>query len=343
LDSLTHIVLGAALGDLSAGRQIGKKAMVYGAILGTLPDSDVVVGAFMNDIDKIIFHRGITHSMLFWAVMSPLCGLLISKNEPGRHITFFRASLMSLLIFSSHALLDSFTSYGTRLLIPFTFDAYAFSTLSIIDPFFSIWLWLAIAYVLIRKPVIAKRRKILITAIMLSFLYMGATVLNKYYVNNQFHQIFTDQEFRVLRFSSKPALFSNLLWTGIAETEDGFYTAYFTVLQGSRTIPVSYIKKDHHLILPFKDSEAVHRLKDVTQGYYTAEYSNGTLIIHDLRFGKLTPRTDEKGQYVFSYEINEINGEVIIERIPLEFNRDRDLKMIRDLFDRIKGINPNGL
>ena len=67
MDSLTQIVLGAACGELTLGRKIGNRAMLFGAIGGTIPDLDVFIGKllFNNEIDITAFHRGFMHSFLF--------------------------------------------------------------------------------------------------------------------------------------------------------------------------------------------------------------------------------------------------------------------------------------
>ena len=36
--------------------------MVWGAVAGTLPDMDVL-GQFLNELDNLAFHRGISHSL----------------------------------------------------------------------------------------------------------------------------------------------------------------------------------------------------------------------------------------------------------------------------------------
>jgi len=38
MDSLTQIVLGAACGEIALGKKIGNKALLFGAIGGTIPD-----------------------------------------------------------------------------------------------------------------------------------------------------------------------------------------------------------------------------------------------------------------------------------------------------------------
>jgi len=70
LDSLTQIVLGAACGEIVAGKKIGNRAMLWGAVGGTIPDLDVLAGLFTDEITSTSFHRGFMHSILF-AVLAP--------------------------------------------------------------------------------------------------------------------------------------------------------------------------------------------------------------------------------------------------------------------------------
>ncbi len=71
MDSLTQIVLGAAVGEVAAGRKIGNRAMLWGAIAGTIPDLDVMIGSlFMDEINGLAFHRAITHSIFFAVTFS---------------------------------------------------------------------------------------------------------------------------------------------------------------------------------------------------------------------------------------------------------------------------------
>jgi membrane-bound metal-dependent hydrolase YbcI (DUF457 family) len=67
MDSLTQIILGAACGEAVLGKKIGNKALVFGAIGGTIPDLDVFIGPLLydNEIQAMAFHRGFMHSILF--------------------------------------------------------------------------------------------------------------------------------------------------------------------------------------------------------------------------------------------------------------------------------------
>lgn len=70
MDSLTQIVLGAAFGEVVAGKKLGNRAMLWGAVGGTIPDLDVFATFFTDEIGSTSFHRGFMHSFLF-AVLAP--------------------------------------------------------------------------------------------------------------------------------------------------------------------------------------------------------------------------------------------------------------------------------
>ncbi|MCB0525205.1 MAG: metal-dependent hydrolase [Lewinellaceae bacterium] len=70
MDSLTQIVLGAACGEAVAGKKMGNRAMLWGAVGGTIPDLDVFASFFTDEISSISFHRGFMHSFLF-AFLAP--------------------------------------------------------------------------------------------------------------------------------------------------------------------------------------------------------------------------------------------------------------------------------
>lgn len=70
MDSLTQITLGAACAEIVAGKKIGNRAMLWGAIAGTIPDLDVFFGGLMTEAQNLAFHRGISHSFFFAILFS---------------------------------------------------------------------------------------------------------------------------------------------------------------------------------------------------------------------------------------------------------------------------------
>jgi inner membrane protein len=81
MDSLSHIILGAAIGEAILGKKAGRKAMFYGALAGNLPDIDVLGIFFLSDSQQLLFHRGITHSIFFAVLISVLFGWFSKRMD----------------------------------------------------------------------------------------------------------------------------------------------------------------------------------------------------------------------------------------------------------------------
>ena len=79
MDSLSQITLGAAVGELFLGKKIGNRAMVWGAVIGTVPDLDVLGNYFMSDLNGLLFHRGISHSVFFSVFGAIALGWLVFR------------------------------------------------------------------------------------------------------------------------------------------------------------------------------------------------------------------------------------------------------------------------
>ena len=74
MDSLSQIVLGATCVAVLAPALNRRKALVIGAVLGTLPDLDVLPLLAVSDPIKFMtWHRTASHSLL----VLPLLGLLL--------------------------------------------------------------------------------------------------------------------------------------------------------------------------------------------------------------------------------------------------------------------------
>src|SRR5258708_23153111 len=149
MDSLTHIVLGAAIGELVAGRILGRKALLIGAVANSLPDIDFVASFWLPTARDVWAHRGITHSFLFVAVMTPLLAFLAARLFPRTGMTRERWWLFFGVELFTHIFIDAFNAYGTGWFEPFDHYRVAFHVLFVADPFFSIWLAVAFVALLI--------------------------------------------------------------------------------------------------------------------------------------------------------------------------------------------------
>jgi len=208
MDSITQIVLGAAAGDAVLGKKIGNRAMVWGAIAGTIPDLDVIGNLWMSEIDSLAFHRGISHSFFFAIIGAFIFGWVVHRIYQSEHhkaIGIAGWSALAIGIGSlykrhnradferptatlrdwqwlflwglvTHPILDTFTAYGTQLFAPFTDYRAAISNISVADPIYTLLFAIplvAAAFYHKSKPV---RRKLLYTGIVLSSLYMCFTL-----------------------------------------------------------------------------------------------------------------------------------------------------------------------
>ncbi len=79
MDSLTQVILGAAVGEAVLGKKVGGRAMIWGGFAGFLPDLDISSSFVMDEISALAVHRGITHSFFFAALFPILLGWLVHR------------------------------------------------------------------------------------------------------------------------------------------------------------------------------------------------------------------------------------------------------------------------
>ena len=113
------MALGASVGYAVAGKEWGPKALLWGAIGGTLPDLDVFGNFFLDELEGLAFHRGFTHSILFIllgpAVMIPLFRFYYRYRMRERkwvHILKWGLILFALLLGLAYTGLVSFVLLG---------------------------------------------------------------------------------------------------------------------------------------------------------------------------------------------------------------------------------------
>jgi len=149
MDSVTQALFGAAVAAVGFRRRLGRRAVVAGALLGTVPDLDVAVGWVADGYATWRHHRGVTHSLFFGPVVGPLIGWGVARWEARRRGRLeperLRAWIwLSVVVLLTHPLIDLPTSYGTQLLAPFSDHRFALNAMPIIDPLYSLALLLAV-------------------------------------------------------------------------------------------------------------------------------------------------------------------------------------------------------
>ncbi|MFB1027548.1 MAG: metal-dependent hydrolase [Flavobacteriaceae bacterium] len=296
MDSITQIVLGAACGEAILGKKIGNRALLFGAIGGTIPDLDVFIGKllFNNEIDSMAFHRGFMHSFLFAILGSIAFGALVFwlYNRGKRYGMTTQKEWMWLFFASifTHPILDSFTAYGTQLFAPFSNYRVAFNNISVADPLYTFPFLVLLIVVMFLKRHSSKRRLFLQLGLGVSSLYMMLTIVNKYHVNGVYKRALAEEQIDYLRFQTQPTILNNFLWYGIAETADYYFVGFYSILDASPTVSKWHkLSKNHDLIgyMP-KDLET---LSWFSGGYYSLSETSdpNTFLYKDLRY----PMMDE--------------------------------------------------
>lgn len=314
MDSLTHIVLGAAIGELLAGRTLGKKALLIGAVANSLPDIDFVASMWLPTARDVWAHRGITHSLLFVLVMTPLLTLTAQRALPNSGMTRQRWLLFFGIELFTHIFIDAFNAYGTGWFEPFTYERISFHVLFVADPFYSLWLGIAFVALLILKAKHPARRKWAAAGLLLSTLYLFYGITNKLQIDNHVKDDLQAQHHSFTRYISTPTPLNSWLWYIVAEDSGGFYTGCRSMFDHQHT-QFRWQPKARRLLKPFMDNPDVHYLLRFSQGFYTCEKWGDTVVFNDLRFGEMKGWEDPKARFVFHYFLQRPEAnEVVIQR-----------------------------
>lgn len=135
MDNLTHSLTGLALAR--AGLNKFPRATLLLIVAANIPDIDMV-SWFQGRFRALEIHRGYTHSLIFLPVMALLAvGLTAAISR--RRFPWRLAWLIAGVGVASHLLLDLCTSYGTRLLLPFSSRWFYLDIFSLVD-----WIVLAV-------------------------------------------------------------------------------------------------------------------------------------------------------------------------------------------------------
>jgi len=79
MDSITQIVLGAAVGEAVLGKKVGNRAIAWGGIAGTIPDLDVIANQLTTPLHALALHRGPSHGLVVCAGLALLLGWLVHR------------------------------------------------------------------------------------------------------------------------------------------------------------------------------------------------------------------------------------------------------------------------
>lgn len=306
MDSLTQIVLGAACGEIALGKKIGNKALLFGAIGGTIPDLDVFIGGWLygNEIDAMAFHRGFMHSILFAILGSFLFGWITFKlYDRGKRADTTSLKNWIWLYFLSiftHPILDSFTPYGTQLFLPFSDYRVAFNNISVVDPLYTLPFLLCLIVAMFYNRKRTRRDAWVKAGIYISSAYMLFTIGNKIYMDSVFKKSFDKANISYNRFSTQPTIMNNVLWYGIAETENEYKVGFYSLLDKKSEVDTILTIPKNRKLLDINHQD-IKILTWFSNGYYNLAPIDSSKNVQylDLRYPLLNPNNAETSMFRF--------------------------------------------
>lgn len=335
MDSLTQIVLGASVGEAVLGKKVGNRAMLWGAIAGTIPDLDILLKYVTDDITSTEMHRGFSHSLVFCLIMAPILGWVASKIHLKRDPSRWDWTKLFFWSLVTHPLLDANTTWGTQFFWPFEYRL-AYKNIFVADPLYTLpFLGFTMA-ALCYSRTNPLRTKLNHIGLIVSSSYMALTFGLKAYAHHQFASALDEQQIEVVEMDSQPAPLQTILWSAQVETPSGMRGGTFSLLD---TQPISFhpeIAKNHHLLEPYKDVKQVQQIIKISAGWYYVEEADTGLVFTDIRFGQFGFKPDSP--YMWKYTIKENpDGKVEVKRLQFSPGSISMEETFKGLIQRIKG------
>jgi inner membrane protein len=331
MDSLTQIILGAAVGELVLGKKVGNKAILYGAIAGTIPDLDVLATQFTDTVTAISIHRGFTHSIFFSVLFAPVLGGLVSRYE--KYKDFKGWSWLFFWAFVTHPILDSFTTWGTQLFWPFDLRL-SFTTIFVVDPLYTLPFLVFLILAIRQKRTAKKRAFYNKMGLIVSCSYLVLTFFLKGIAFYQFKSALEAQHIDYVQLDTRPATLNTILWNANVDVEGAYLLGNYSFFD---TQPISFERypKNHELLGALIKDQKVQRMIANSNNWYSITKKEGHLYFNDLRFGLLST-SPQAQDFVFQYKIMvDDSGVVTFNEVPKDTSDGK--KLLSELWMRVKG------
>lgn len=277
MDSITQAALGASIAGAVAGKTLGRSVLLTGALIGTLPDLDVVID-YGTAVANFTQHRGFSHSLLVLVPLSLLLAWGLWRWKP--LISYQRWLALVGLILVSHPLLDAFTTYGTQLFWPLG-GPVALNSIFIIDPLYTLPLLAGCLAFLLRPPA----TKAITAGLLLSSLYLGWTLAAQQAITARVGPALAAAGMSQASVLVQPMPFNTVLWRVTAITEDARIEAVTGFLDNSDQLNLEYFSRDPELARSVARLPEAQRLEWFTKGFLHYQQVGNQITATDIRLG----------------------------------------------------------
>ncbi len=306
MDSATQFILGAAIGEaLLANTHTPNRWWKFwlGGLVGTLPDLDVLCTPWLDGPTALGFHRGVTHSLFFCTLVTPVLAALFRKLFRSKKIGWNRWNLFVWLGLNTHWMIDSLTNYGTQVFLPFSNHPVSISSVFIIDPLYTLPLLSGLLL-----SIKSRNLKSVRAGLALSTAYLFLTLGSKYAVQARFERSLRAQGVHYSQLMTVPTPFNSVLWYGYADLGDRVLVSDSGLLDSAeRPIVWQIIPKNRELLKELGNGPAEQRLEWFSRGFYRVELLDNRPVWTDLRFGRLkswlVPVEPEGRDYIYRFAL----------------------------------------
>ena len=316
MDSLTQLTFGAACAERILGKEVGRKALAWGAVLGTLPDLDVLI-PYGGPVNDFVYHRGFSHSIFVLAILSPIIAWLITLVHPTTKKSYWKWLVLTFVVLEASVLLDLLTIYGTQIFWPFDTTPLAIPVFFIIDPMFTLPIIFGChaAVFLTREKNLGHRINTI--GLSISMVYLAGAIVIGYMVDHQVKTKLEKQNISYSQVVASPAPFNTLLWRVVGVDNQQYFETYYSLFDGDTPLSVDFYPRNLDLLSDIEEHPPVVKLKHFTRGYFSLAKIGEDITMTDLRMGS-------EPHYVFSFKVAEIKDSTVAptEDEQLEFFQD---------------------
>ena len=328
MDSISQAALGATVAVIASRGKSPRRAIVYGAALGTLPDLDVLV-SYSNDLLDTIKHRTWSHSWIVHLFLSPVLAWLIHRFD--KTFSFRTWLTLVMLCLFTHAGLDAMTVYGTDLFWPVSDKNVMIGSIFIIDPLFTLPLVISLIFAW-KSQSLGRTRLMTGIGVTLSSAYLVWGLWAQNHVldiaESSLHQ--QGQEFQ--QILATPAPFNSVLWRVLAINGDRYYEGFRHLSDTDQSITFSQHSRNLKYLNQLNSQSNWQQANNFNHGFNALQLEEGKIVLNDLRMG-LQP------YYFFRFDLAEQKSETeFIDSTPNFASQSfPETKLVRWLWARLTG------
>ena len=307
MDSITHIVLGAAIGDRLLGKKIGRKAAFIGALAKTFPDFDLLYSGLNDPRKYVLYHRSYTHSF-FIEFLTAFPMALLFYYLFKKKVSYKSWFILWIVCLWCHSLLDVCTNYGTRIFLPFSKKLVSLNNIAIADLVFTVPILILVVVALFFKNESKQRIALMRASLIYTVAYLCLTFVSKAIADNHFKASLKAENITYQEYMSNPTILNNILWYSVVNNDSVLKIGEYSLLQKDNKIKwLSYpIQKT---LIDHCDSEDARMLTWFSQGFIFSQTNHDTLEVFIPKFGRGDfDKTAAKETFLFYYKLYKKDG-----------------------------------